>query len=354
MKNNPGKIILAFPQYETASNGSMTEYFVLLKQELTALGLTVLEGIPENYGGLLNLFLKKNARMEMLAVRLVGLLGGWLPMYWAFLAFLPNGCDDFHIVAISQEYAPYCHKRKSIVIAHDMIQLKFPRSRLTYLFYKFFVLWSLRHCQKVITVSNYSKKLLAHECVESEVVYNFFDFHRLAFALRKLNVVRNKKQILWIGTDAAHKSIETLLEAAKQLEDYRFIAVLPKINDSLHGKITHNVSLRSRVSPEDLVVLYSSSNIFVSSSLEEGYGRPAMEARYFGCGLVLSDIPIYRELHSNYAFFFTPGNVKSLIEKIVLITVMDGGLDTEFDWSRVAERDQLAKKINEYIVVTAN
>jgi hypothetical protein len=54
-----------------------------------------------------------------------------------------------------------------------------------------------------------------------------------------------------------------------------------------------------------LTVFYANSKAFVSTSLDEGFNLPAMEAReFFWLPLILSNIPVHRELHSDVAYFF--------------------------------------------------
>ncbi len=64
-----------------------------------------------------------------------------------------------------------------------------------------------------------------------------------------------------------------------------------------------------------LAVLYKNAKSFVSASLDEGFNLPALEARFtFNLPLILSDIPVHRELHSEYAFFF--GDSMEFIEAL--------------------------------------
>lgn len=52
---------------------------------------------------------------------------------------------------------------------------------------------------------------------------------------------------------------------------------------------------------------YLASSAFVSLSAEEGFGLPVVEAAAAGLPLVLSDIPVYREVAGEAAFFAGPG-----------------------------------------------
>ena len=54
-----------------------------------------------------------------------------------------------------------------------------------------------------------------------------------------------------------------------------------------------------------LCYFYQNSRFFVSSSLDEGFNLPALEARLnFGLPVILSDIPVHREVHGKHAKYF--------------------------------------------------
>ncbi len=78
-----------------------------------------------------------------------------------------------------------------------------------------------------------------------------------------------------------------------------------------------NVVFHCGIDDTSLEKNYRENAIFVSSSLDEGYGRPAMEARLRGLRLVLSIFPVYRELHEGYASFFKPTDYRDLCAKIL-------------------------------------
>lgn len=62
----------------------------------------------------------------------------------------------------------------------------------------------------------------------------------------------------------------------------------------------------------DTVSLMRRAGILASPSLYEPFGLAALEGALSGCALVLADIPTYRELWSDAAFFFEPGNPECL------------------------------------------
>jgi glycosyltransferase involved in cell wall biosynthesis len=54
----------------------------------------------------------------------------------------------------------------------------------------------------------------------------------------------------------------------------------------------------------------------VSASLNEGFGLPLIEAMSGGTPIVVSDIPIFREIGGDAAVFFDPGSSESFASAI--------------------------------------
>ncbi|MEJ7784161.1 MAG: glycosyltransferase [Solirubrobacteraceae bacterium] len=66
------------------------------------------------------------------------------------------------------------------------------------------------------------------------------------------------------------------------------------------------VRLVGRVTPAELAWLYSRAAGFVYLSLDEGFGLPPIEALAFGCPVLVSDIPVFRETLGARGEFVSP------------------------------------------------
>ena len=73
------------------------------------------------------------------------------------------------------------------------------------------------------------------------------------------------------------------------------------------GRIDHN-ELNKRLKEYD---------IFVFPSMAETFGFPMLEAMRAGVPLIVSDIPIHREICGNAALYFELGDAEKLADKIV-------------------------------------
>lgn len=75
--------------------------------------------------------------------------------------------------------------------------------------------------------------------------------------------------------------------------------------------------------------------IFVSPSVYEPFGLAALEAARLGCALVLSDIPVYRELWDGAALFAAPHDPESLASAI---NILIGDGEQRRELARAAEK----------------
>ncbi|MEY3479450.1 MAG: hypothetical protein RIQ71_225 [Verrucomicrobiota bacterium] len=67
---------------------------------------------------------------------------------------------------------------------------------------------------------------------------------------------------------------------------------------------------------EDLSDLYSRAHCVIQASLDEGFGLPVAEAAAMGKPVVLSDIPVFREIVRENGYFFRLGDAKSFTDAL--------------------------------------
>jgi glycosyltransferase involved in cell wall biosynthesis len=99
------------------------------------------------------------------------------------------------------------------------------------------------------------------------------------------------------------------------------------------------------VSDSDLSFLYESSDALISASEDEGFGLPNIEASRYNLSIIARDIPIFREVCGDHAFFFPDTNDEDLfityLEKWLLLYASGNAPRSELNntktWGDVAQ-----------------
>jgi glycosyltransferase involved in cell wall biosynthesis len=158
--------------------------------------------------------------------------------------------------------------------------------------------------------------------------------------------------LLYVGGINPHKNLDTLLSAyarlvrrrglpplalVGQLEEDPYHSAARQVRDRIANlHLGERVRLLGYVSDSDLAALYSSATVFVTASLSEGFGLPAVEAAACRAAAVLSDLPAHRETLDGAALFFPPLDAAALSVELERI------LDDEALRRALAEQAQAA------------
>jgi glycosyltransferase involved in cell wall biosynthesis len=310
----PNEVIVAFPQFNGGYGGSMGHYFDHICTTLEEQGVRVHRAVPGNYGNVLRA-VGAGGKLADLGLRWSRSLARWMGEYTWFQICYRLALPKVPLVVIAQEYAPFICPRAAVVISHDMIQSDYPRSWFAGCYYRYVVTYALRRVRGAISVTKATQAVVEKLGIASEVVYPWIDTSSYG-SLRLESPGVKRDGCLWIGTSAFHKDLHTLVAAARHLPDVSFKVVIPLRKADAGEEPSPNVQYLSGLSHDEMLRLYRTSQCFVSTSLVEGYGMPAMEAHLAGLPLVLSDIPVYRELHNDRALFFKPKDARDLVGKI--------------------------------------
>lgn len=107
---------------------------------------------------------------------------------------------------------------------------------------------------------------------------------------------------LAVGTVEPRKNYSLLVKIAQDLINSKIVVVgrfgWKSKRDLKALQSNKNIIYVGKVCDGSLAGLYQNARAFISTSINEGFNIPAQEAKHFGTPLVLSDIPVHRELHS--------------------------------------------------------
>ena len=84
------------------------------------------------------------------------------------------------------------------------------------------------------------------------------------------------------------------------------------INFIKKNNLENDVILTDHLPNSDVIGLYSNALFFVFPSSDEGFGIPVLESFSNDLPLICSDIPIFREIADDNAFYFELENVDEL------------------------------------------
>lgn len=133
---------------------------------------------------------------------------------------------------------------------------------------------------------------------------------------------------LYVGNIARNKNPRMLAEALNLLEQRgEPIRVYHVGRDELgllsdaqkHAGLCNKVVSLGSVSDAALAAIYGRAHCLVSTSLDEGFCLPIVEAQSCGVPVVCSDIPVLREVGGEGGLFFDPQNPMALADHLATI-----------------------------------
>lgn len=129
--------------------------------------------------------------------------------------------------------------------------------------------------------------------------------------------------LVHVGKRGAYKDFATVIKALRHVPaEVRLVAVgggdaSPKEENLLQSTgLQSRVRFETQVTDQRLAEVLAGSRGLISASREEGFGLPPLEAIAAGKPVILSDIPVYRELYAKWATFFPVGDPEGLAQAI--------------------------------------
>ena len=211
--------------------------------------------------------------------------------------------------------------RNKIMTIHDLSFLDNPQwfSKGYYWWYKLMTPLAVRTSKHIITVSEFSKKeiLRFYPFIKEEnisIAYNAAD--EKFFHFQSHDSVPAKPFALTVSSLDPRKNFGRLIEAFKDIKECPlFIVGSHNRIFTQEGNMTatkDTIHFLGRVSDEELVRLYNQATCFIFPSLYEGFGLPVIEAMKCGCPVLVSDIPVLREVCGEAAIYFDPYHIEDI------------------------------------------
>lgn len=143
-----------------------------------------------------------------------------------------------------------------------------------------------------------------------------------------LQQIRSEPTLLMVGTIEPRKGHAQAVAAMEQLWVEGVAVNLVIVGKE--GWLTHDLIRRLRHHPQRnrrlfwldnasdalLLQLYAQSSALLAASYAEGFGLPLIEAAHHGLPIIARDIPVFREVAGDHAFYFRGETSEPLAEAI--------------------------------------
>lgn len=242
-----------------------------------------------------------------------------------------NQCDVF--------YSPFFNIPGGITIPifstiHDVVFLDVEElaSKVGTFIRKLALRRAYRISSSIFTVSEFSKKRIQfHLGTKKEIVVTYSAINdELKTFQSDAQKYYDFEYILFIGNIKKHKGLDILLKAYRNSrengftpklvivgDNKKFKTVDKEISQMLEEELDSNIVYTGNISNEKLYIIISQASLLVQPSVYEGFGLPPLESLYLGCNILLSDIPVFREIYTGFPVtFFDRNNLTEFSEKI--------------------------------------
>lgn len=137
--------------------------------------------------------------------------------------------------------------------------------------------------------------------------------------------------LVYMGSFMPYKNVETLVRAASLLPDHE-LHLMSRVTDAQEARLREiggpaRLIFHNGASDEVYRQLLGRATALVTASRDEGFGIPLVEAMALGVPVVVSDIPVFREIGGTAAYFVDPDDAEGFAATI------DGLSDPE-EWAR--------------------
>lgn len=245
-----------------------------------------------------------------------------------------------------------------VLTLHDLNHVRCPETKRfhTTLYYQTILRRAVHRTEKIITVSQFSKKeIIDYYNVDPQkisVIYNGVDLtfsplrneQKLEACQKKYNLP--KRFILWIGNSKKHKNLGRLIQAYEKLKTETSLLIVGA-PPPLHFPRHPNIHFIKQIEQADLVSLYQLSTFLVCPSLYEGFGLPVVEALACGKRVIVSNRPPLSEIAGTAGILVEPTDVDALsktMDQLLNDPKIDEthhqgvGQSKKFSWEKAAKQ----------------
>jgi glycosyltransferase involved in cell wall biosynthesis len=231
---------------------------------------------------------------------------------------------------------------------------------LKHIGYRIILSFGIFRSSRIIAVSHAVAKevIRRYHLHSSSVVVTYEGVDECILTVHPLDPNISHPYFLYVGNVYPHKNAEILLDAFEQIYNQKMsvekvILIFVGKIDYFYRRIQQRVVLRfpassvvflGHVSDEVLAGLYHYSVATVFPSKMEGFGLPAIESLALGCPVIVSDIPVFREVLDYPGVTFVQNNDPEAWAKALIYALHDK--EKRNIWKTDREKNKFLEKFS--------
>ena len=242
-------------------------------------------------------------------------------------------------------HSPKLKNTKIIITVHDLRLYRYPKtySFLRYIFLKYKVKESIRHADKIIASSIFTKQELIELChiEQDKITVIHLAVNKKYFSVNTIenyepdlssHEIKPNDFILTVGHLEPRKNYGNLIKAFKKINKKIKLVIVGR-KDHGYCKILNliknnkDIYYLEFIDSQLLLWLYKNAKLFVFPSYYEGFGFPPLEAALFGTVSAVSNVSSIPEICGESVHYFNPfdaddiaGTINSILEDESKIT----------------------------------
>ena len=222
--------------------------------------------------------------------------------------------------------------KRLIVTIHDLAFITYSDSfsKFFRIYYKLMVPLIIKRADKIITVSNYSKKEIEqyYPNARGKVVVISLGYN---LNFKTLENIKIKKQILYVGSLNERKNFISVIKAFEIMNNKHYKLLIVgnfsstfSLSDETQlilkkAKMNQNIEFVQGVSDDGLIKLYNESTVLIFPSFYEGFGLPVLESMACGTPVICSNTTSLPEVGGDAAVYCDPNNIEDIKNKIEIV-----------------------------------
>lgn len=260
------------------------------------------------------------------------------PLVWLAYSALMFPCSRSRRVLSTTHHSLPFHKHQ-ILTVHDLRPYFEPDTWVQKFYFHRMLARALRRCDGILTVSEASKADIIRVYGISEqkifIVPNAVDPPTANLGSQPIPVKTGMPYLLMVGASWKHKNaMEVLQEHDAWGRDFRLkiLAGEGQYREQLRKRATdlgigEKTDFLHAVTDEELAGLYRGCSALVYPSRMEGFGLPPLEAMAYGRPVIVSDIPVFRELFGHAPYYVELGDSASW--KVAMSELLHPGSESQ-------------------------